>query len=119
MSKNFLKEKLDYDEESFSEKLKRGAGVFTLIGSGLLSIIHVLSHIVPALAVLGFFFGGKYEFIYNIVSNEYMQFAFLPFVFLGFWYMYKDHKHHKHEKELRMQLSETRKKLEELRKKKK
>ncbi len=108
---------MDYDEESFSEKLKKGASIFTLIGSGLLSVVHILSHLVPAFAVLGFFFGSKYEFIYNIVSNEYMQLAFIPFVFLSFWYMYRDHKHHKHEKELRMRILEMQKEIDSLRKK--
>jgi len=92
---------LDYDEESFKDKAKKGAGVFTLIGSGLLSIIHTLSHIVPAIGVLGLSSGEKYPFLYSIVSNEYMQLAYIPFVALSFYYMYRDHKHHKHEKELR------------------
>lgn len=119
MTKEHLKEKLEYDEETLKDKVKRKAGIFALIGSGILSIIHVLSHLVPALAVLGFLFGSKYEFLYNIVSNEYMQFAFLPFVFLGFWYMYRDHKHHKHERDLRKQLSEAMEELKKLKRRRK
>ena len=110
--------KLDSDEETFKDKLKRKAGIFALIGSGILSVVHVLSHLVPALAVLGFLFGSKYEFLYNIVSNEYMQFAFLPFVFLGFWYMYRDHKHHQHERELRTKLSKAQEELKKLKRRK-
>lgn len=109
---------LDYDEESIKEKVKRRAGILTLIGSGLLSIFHVLSHVVPAIAVLGFSFGEKNP-LYNLVNNEYMQIAFVPFVILSFWYMYRDHKHHKHEKELRRELEEARAHLKELNKSKK
>jgi hypothetical protein len=94
---------LAFDEESFREKVKRKAGVFTLIGSGLLSVVHTLSHIVPAIGILGFSLGENSGFFYTLVSNEYMQFAYIPFVFLSFWYMYRDHKHHKHEKELRQE----------------
>jgi len=113
-----MSEHLDHDEESLREKAKRGAGIFTLIGSGILSVIHTLSHIVPAVGVLGLSLGSRYEPLYNIVSNDYMQLAYIPFVALSFWYIYKDHMHHKHEKELRKELGETKKKLEELLRKK-
>ncbi len=101
MSNGNLDDHLDYDEESLNEKAKRGAGLFTLVGSGILSIVHTLSHIIPAVGVIGFSVGGKYEPLYNLVSSEYMQLAYIPFVALSFWYMYRDHRHHKHEKELR------------------
>jgi hypothetical protein len=109
---------LDHDEETIGEKAKRGAGVFTLIGSGLLSILHVLSHIVPALAVLGLSLGGRYQPLYNLINNEYMQFAFIPFVVLSFYYMYRDHRHHKHERDLRKQLSEAQEELKKFKKRK-
>ena len=119
MSEKKFDDGLDYDEEHFSEKAKRGAGIFTLIGTGILSIVHTLSHIVPAVGVLGLSAGEKYPLLYSIVSNEYMQLAYIPFVGLSFYYMYRDHKHHKHEKELRRELTEVRKQLEEERKKRK
>ena len=102
---------LDYDEESLKDKAKRGAGFATLIGSGILSVVHTLSHIVPAIGVIGLSVGGRYEPLYNFVSNEYMQLAYVPFVALSFWYMYRDHKHHKHEKELRNENERLRKLL--------
>ena len=106
-----MSEHLDYDEESLSEKIKRKAPFAALIGSGLLSVIHTLSHIVPAVGVLGFSFGKESGFLFNIVSNEYMQLAYIPFVALGFWYMYRDHQHHKHERELRKENERLRKLL--------
>ena len=101
---------LDYDEESFKDKAKKGAGIFSLIASGLLSILHTLSHIIPAIGLLGLSFGGDSLF-YNIVSNELMQLAYIPFVALSFWYMYRDHQHHKHERELRKENERLRKLL--------
>ena len=115
---NSMLEHLDYDEESFKEKAKRKVGVFTMVGSGLLAIIHTLSHIVPAVAVLGFALGEGNP-LYNLVTNEYMQLAFIPFVGLSFYYMYRDHKHHKHEKELRRELAEVKAHLKEFEKGKK
>ena len=103
-------EHLDYDEESLKEKAKRHVGIFTLIGSGLLSILHVLSHVVPAVAVLGFSLGEGNP-LYNFITDESMQFAFIPFVVFSFWYMYRDHKHHRHEKELRRELAEVKAQL--------
>src|SRR3990172_13411170 len=102
---------IDYDEESFSEKVKKRAGIFSLIASGLLSILHTLSHIVPALGVIGFAMGDGNSFFYKIVSSDYMQIAYFPFVILSFYYMYRDHQHHKHERELRKENEELRKKL--------
>ena len=113
-----FEEKLDYDEEPFRDKAKKGVGFFALIGSGLLSILHTLSHIVPAIGVVGFSLGEKYPAFYGFVSNEYVQLAYIPFVGLSFYYMYRDHKHHKHEKELRKKLSEMKRLLEESRRKK-
>src|SRR3989344_6169394 len=113
MSEKKFDDGLDYDEEHFSEKAKRGAGIFTLIGTGILSIVHTLSHIVPAVGVLGLSAGEKYPLLYSIVSNEYMQLAYIPFVGLSFYYMYRDHKHHKHEKELRKRIYEMERLLEE------
>ena len=54
MLKGKSREEVGYDEESFVDKAKRGAGIFTLIGSGALSVLHILSHIVPAAGLLGF-----------------------------------------------------------------
>ena len=117
MSDELLNEILDYDEETFKDKVKKKTGIFALIGTGVLSVIHTMSHIVPAIGVLGFSFGGKYPLIYKIVSNEYLQLAYVPFVGLSFYYIYRDHKHHHHERELRKQLSETQNELDELKKK--
>ena len=109
---------LDYDEETFKEKTKRKAGFLALIGTGLLSILHILSHVLPAIGVLGLSFGENYGFIYRILSNEYMQIAYIFFVGLSFYYIYRDHKHHKHEKELRKRIEEMERLLEESRGKK-
>jgi len=106
---------LDYDEETFKEKTKRKAGVFTLIGTGILSILHILSHIVPAVGILGLSFGEKYGVFYGIISSEYMQISYVFFVFMSFFYIYRDHKHHKHEKELRKRIEEMERLLEDLR----
>lgn len=112
-----MQKHLEHDEESLKEKAKRGAGIFTLIGTGILSIVHTLSHVIPAIGALGFVLGSRYEPLYKIVSNEYMQLAFIPFVFLSFWYIYRDHKHHKHEHELRRKLGEAEREIQRLRKK--
>jgi|SRR3989344_4492980 len=109
---------LDYDEETFKEKTKRKAGFLALIGTGLLSILHILSHVLPAIGVLGLSFGENYGLIYRILSNEYMQIAYIFFVGLSFYYIYRDHKHHKHEKELRKRIEEMERLLEESRGKK-
>lgn len=109
---------LEFDEESFKDKLKRKAGIFTLIGSGILSILHTLSHVVPAIGIIGFSLGEDSGFLYTFVSNEYLQLAYLPFVAISFYYMYRDHKHHKHEKELRKELEETKALLEKHKKRK-
>ena len=117
MHEEHSNEKLDYDEELFKDKAKRRAGIFALIGSGILSILHTLSHIVPAVGILGLSLGEGYPTIYNFVSNEYVQLAYVPFVGLSFYYMYRDHKHHKHEKELRRRLGEMKKLLKEYKEK--
>ena len=90
-----------------------------MIGSGILSILYTLSHIVPAIGILGLSFLESNKIIYNFLSNEYTQLAYLPFVGLSFYYIYRDHKHHKHERKLRMKLRETEEKLRDLGKKKK
>ena len=108
---------LDYDEETFKEKTKRKAGFLALIGTGLLSILHILSHVLPAIGVLGLSFGENYGLIYRILSNEYMQIAYIFFVGLSFYYIYRDHKHHKHEKELRRRLEQTEEELRSLKEK--
>ena len=113
MPKKDLIRKLDYDEEPFRDKAKRGAGALALIGSGSLSLLHTLSHIVPAAGVLGLSLGEKNPALYNFVSNEYVQLAYVPFVALSFYYMYRDHQHHKHEMVLRKKISEMEKLLRE------
>ena len=55
---------LDYDEETFNEKTKRKVGFLALIGTGFLSILHILSHVLPAIGVLGLSFGENYGLIY-------------------------------------------------------
>lgn len=107
---NETSKKIDYDEEPLKEKVKRGAGIFTIIGSAFLAVVHTLSHIVPAIGVLGLSLGESTPF-YNIVSNEYMQLAYIPLVGLGFYYMYRDHQHHKHEHELRERLQKAEEEL--------
>jgi len=108
--------KFDYNEESFKDKLKRGAGLLSLISTGLLSILHTLSHIVPAIGVLGLSFGNEASNFYKIVSNEYVQLAYLPFVALSFYYIYRDHQHHKHERELRKELYRVKTELDNIKK---
>jgi hypothetical protein len=110
-------EKLDYDEKSLKEKIKGKTGIFALIGTGILSVLHTLSHIVPAIGVLGLSLGEKSPWLYKIVSNEYLQLAYLPFVVISFWYIYRDHQHHKHEHELRARLQKAEAELEKLKKK--
>ena len=112
-----LTEKLDYDEETLKDKIKKRTGILTLIGTGILSILHVLSHIIPAVGVLGLSFISETSKTYQILSSEYLQIAYVGFVVLSFWYIYRDHKHHEHERELRKQLSEAREELERLKKK--
>ena len=118
MPKENLEENLDYDEEPLKDKAKRGAGILTLIGTGALSVVHTLSHIVPAVGVLGLSLGAKYSTFYKFVSNEYVQLAYIPFVGLSFYYIYRDHKHHKHEKELRKRIYDMERLLEENRREK-
>mgnify|MGYP001570884874 CR=1 FL=1 len=110
-----MSERLDYDEESLRDKVKRGAGLLTLVGSGLLSVLHTLSHVVPAVGVVGLSLGENYKPLHDFFSKEYMQVAYLPFVVLSFCYMYRDHKHHKHEKDLRKKIHEMERLLEETR----
>ena len=95
---------------------KKGVGIFALIGTGLLSIVHTLSHVVPAIGVIGLSLGEDSGLLYRIVSNEFMQIAYIPFVALSFWYMYKDHKHTEHERELTRRLNEAERKLKSLKK---
>ncbi len=109
-----LKDHFDCGEESFREKLRRKAGMASLIATGFLSLLHILSHVIPAFAVLGFSFGNQSSSFYRIISHEYMQIFYVLFVFLSFYYIYRDHKHHKHEKKLSQELVETKKKLREL-----
>ena len=112
--KENLVESVNCNEESFREKLRRKAGVGSLIATGVLSLLHILSHVIPAFAVLGLSFGNKSSTFYTIISHEAMQIFYVLFVFLSFYYIYRDHKHHKHEKILKKELLETKKRLKEL-----
>ena len=107
-----MDDEINCDDESFKEKVKSGAGVATLIGSGILSVLHILSHIIPAVGILGLSFLSENSIFYRIVSSEYMQIAYVGFVALSFYYIYRDHRHHKHEKELRRKISELERELE-------
>jgi hypothetical protein len=120
-----LEEKLSYDEESIVEKIKNKSGIPAVIGLGVLNLLHTLSHIIPAIGALGIsqMEAAHHEAIYvfnydigPIVSNPVMQIAYVTFVPLSFYYLYRDHKHHKHEKIIRKQLYETQKLLEETQK---
>ena len=117
MSHRENEEHLAYDEETLREKATRRAGLAALIGTGALSTLHIFSHIIPAVGVLGLSFGEKYKPFYDIISSDYMQFAYLPFVVLSFYYIYRDHKHHKHEHELRKRLKQTEEELRYLKEK--
>ncbi len=94
-------EKLDYDEESLRDKIKRRARGATLIGTGLLSLLHGLSHAGPIAAIASYSLGEKYKPLYDFISNENVKYVSIVLVPLSIWTWYRDHKHHKHEKELR------------------
>ena len=117
-----LEEKLAYDEESIVEKIKNKSSTASVIGLGMLNLVHTLSHIIPAIGALGIsqMEAAHHEAIYilnydisPIVTNPIMQMAYVAFVPLSFYYLYRDHKHHKHERIIRKQLYETQKLLEE------
>jgi hypothetical protein len=117
-----LEEKLAYDEVSIAEKIKNKSEISAVIGLGVLNLVHTLSHIIPAIGALGIsqMEAAHHEAIYvfnydisPIVTNPIMQMAYVAFVPLSFYYLYRDHKHHKHERIIRKQLYETQKLLEE------
>lgn len=116
MARKETRKDLDYDEENLKDKLKKNVGIFTLIGTGILSVLHVLSHVIPAIGIFGLVFGSENSKIYQILSNEYLQIAYVGFVVLSFWYIYRDHKHHQHERELRKQLSDLKEELKRVKK---
>ncbi len=100
-----LEEKLSYDEESIKDKIKSKGSVSAVIGLGVLNLVHTLSHIIPAIGALGIsqMEAQHHEVIklfdYDvspIITNPLMQIAYVAFVPLSFYYLYRDHKHHKH-----------------------
>jgi len=108
------------DEESIVEKIKKKSGIIAIIGTGVLGLLHIASHLIPALAVILYSVSGQTqpEQAYNsisifgidiepIISHPIMQVFYLIFVFLSFYYIHRDHKHHKHERIIKKQLHET------------
>ncbi len=119
------KKKLDYDEETVSEKVKEKSSVLGIIGLGILGFVHTLSHVIPAIGALAM---SQVEVSHEqamyvlgvnvtpILTNPVMEVAYMVFVPLSFYYIYRDHVHHKHERKIR--LERTKKELEELKRKK-
>ena len=110
------------NDESVSDKIKNKGSLIAIIGTGILGLLHTLSHLIPAIGAIGYMKGYSEPeddviniFGYNIepiLAHPIMQIAYVGFVFLGFYYIYRDHKHHEHEKEIRKKLYETQKELE-------
>ena len=121
----------EFDEESFSEKIKKRSGIAAIIGTGILGLLHISSHLIPAVGAIGYMKGyasSREEeiairlFGYNlnpVLSHPLMQIAYVAFIFLGFYYIYRDHKHHEHEKFLRYELYKAKRELEFYKNKKK
>ncbi len=121
------KKKLDYDEETVSEKVKEKSSVLGIIGLGILGFVHTLSHVIPAIGALAM---SQVEVSHEqamyvlgvnvtpILTNPVMEVAYMVFVPLSFYYIYRDHVHHKHERKIRLELERTKKELEELKRKK-
>ncbi|MDP3965923.1 MAG: hypothetical protein Q8Q04_00120 [archaeon] len=118
--KENLEKKIDYDEDSLKEKIKKKGSVIGMIGLGVLGAVHTLSHVIPAIGAVGMsqlethneairVFGYDIE---PIITHPAMQFAYLAFVPLSFYWIYRDHVHHKHEKEVRKELIEAKKEIE-------
>lgn len=112
-----------------------GGSVWAIVALGLLSIVHTLSHLLPALGVLGYaieeqagehaaehahealmLFGINFG---AIIFHPVMQIAYILFVPLSFYYMFADHKHHKELHRLEHELEHTKKELAAARKKRK
>lgn len=116
--------RIEFDEESLSDKIKKKSGIIAIVGTGVLGLLHTASHLIPAIGAIGYMRGyAEPEEHHNVIkvlgydinpilSHPIMQVAYVGFVFLGFYYIYKDHKHHKHERIARKQLYETQKLLE-------
>ena len=120
-----MNKEMDYDEEGLGEKIKNKGSIIGIIGVGILGFIHVLSHVIPAIGALGLSQIERHEeiisvFGYNIapiLTNPIMQIAYLLFVPLSFYYIYRDHMHHRHEREVRRELGKAKKELELLKRK--
>lgn len=119
MTKKNLRKKLDYDEKSLKEKIKEKSGLVGYIGLGTMGFLHALSHVVPAIGALGMATANHEEeirvFGYNIapvLTSTPMEVGYLAFVPLSFYFIYRDHRHHKHEKEIRKENERLKKELE-------
>lgn len=112
-----------------------GGSVWAIVALGLLSIVHTLSHLLPALGVLGYaieeqagehvaehahealvLFGINFG---AVLFHPVMQFAYILFVPLSFYYIFADHKHHKELHRLEHELEHAKKDLAAARKKRK
>ncbi|MCR4327017.1 MAG: hypothetical protein NUV46_00350 [Nanoarchaeota archaeon] len=125
--KKLLEKEIKCKEDSFAEKVKEKGGLAGVIGVGVLGFVHTLSHVIPAIGALSMSQlehsseEALYLFGYNvepILSHPVMQIAYLAFVPLSFYYIWNDHKHHKHEKEVRSELLRAKQEIEELKKEK-
>ena len=121
--KKLLDKEIKCKEDSFTEKIKNKGGLLGMVGLGTLGLVHTLSHVIPAIGALGMSQVEKihdealYVFGYNIepiLTHPVMQIAYLAFVPLSFYYIYRDHVHHKHEKEVRNELLMAKKEIESL-----
>ncbi|MBU2612398.1 MAG: hypothetical protein KKB62_01615 [Nanoarchaeota archaeon] len=120
--KKDLEKNIECQEDSIKKKIKEKGSIIGMIGLGALGFIHALSHVIPAIGAFGMsqlethneaisVFGYNIE---PIVTHPVMQIAYLAFVPLSFYWIYRDHKHHQHEREVRKELLKTKKELEEL-----
>ncbi|HYD02669.1 MAG TPA: hypothetical protein VEC16_00060 [Alphaproteobacteria bacterium] len=86
--------------KNFKSKTIKYLGIFI---TGLLGLLHALSHIIPAAANIGYIVSeqtqeeNEHSPLEEIMHHPLMNIASIFFVILGFYYIYKDHKHHKHE----------------------
>jgi len=114
------------NEESAFDKIKKKSGVIAIIGAGFLGLLHILSHLIPAMLAISYVTKHEHEQeqivifgfdINSVLSHPIVQIAFIGFVFMSFYYIYKDHQHHKHERIIQHQLVEALAEIEQLKSK--
>gem|GEM_PF-5687115 len=114
--------------ESVKKSASRG-GLIALIATGLLGVMHTMSHLIPAIGILGYTIEGQAAehteealmlFGINIgpfLFHPVMQIAYVLFVPLSFYYIYRDHQHHKEFHKVEQELERAKKELAKRKKK--